>query len=136
MPADLPIPIAIPEMRAALSRMYIELTLAFYATIFPLGEVPTETDANLTLVGVAVLLGHAEGRPMTARRIEALLHMPHSTTLRRLGELVERGIVKRIGTKYFLDPVRSKEVPHLDTFELILSKGFSVLGIHLSEMDK
>jgi hypothetical protein len=136
MSTSIQIPLAISEGRKALARMFIELTLAFHATIYPLGEEPDDLDADLALVGVAVMLGHAEGRAMTGSEIEALLHMPHSTTLRRLRILMERGLIKRIGDRYYLEPERAKHVPHRDRFELILSKAFTVLGPILSEMDK
>ena len=133
--AELPIPLAIAEGRRALAQMYIELTLAFYATIFPLGEVPDETDANLSVVAVAVMLGHAEARPMTSSCIAARLKMPRSSVLRRLDVLIKHGLIKRIEDKYYLEPGRARQVPHRDSFELILSRGFAALGPILSEMD-
>jgi hypothetical protein len=77
MPAALPIPLALSAERRALARMFIELTLAFHATIFSLDQTPPcEPDANLALVAVAVMLGHAEGYPMTASQIASYVHMP------------------------------------------------------------
>jgi hypothetical protein len=133
MSADnIPSPIAVAAARAALARMYIELAVAFHTSTFPLGQEPDEMDANLVLVAVAVMLGHAEGNPMTARCIENLLHMPHSTTARRLDALVERGIIaKRADNRYVLDPDRAERVPYLDAFNLILSRGYAVIGPHL-----
>lgn len=134
-PEALPIPLAIAEGRRALSQMYIDLTLAFYATIFPLDQLPDETDANLSLVAVAVMLGHAEARPMTSSCIAARLKMPRSSVLRRLDLLIKHGLIRRIKDKYYLEPERAKKVPHRDSFELILSRGFAALGPILSEMD-
>lgn len=136
MPADTtPIPIAIPDSRAALARMYIDLTLAFHATTFPLNQSPTETDANLALVAVAVMLGHAEGRPMTATCVAASLHMPRSSVLARLNVLMTNGLIRRVKGRYYLTPDRALLVPHRDTFELILAQAFTILGPHLSESD-
>jgi hypothetical protein len=135
MPADLLIPLAIPEERRALARMYVDLTLAFHATIFPLDQEPTETDANLTLVAVAVMLGHAEGHPMTSSEIASCVHMPRSSVLTRLNVLIAHGLIQRLGDKYYLEPTRAAEVPHKDNFELILSKGFAALGPILSKTD-
>ena len=138
MSADTPTPVvAVAAARAALARMFIELARAFHTSTFPLDQEPTEIDADLVLVAVAVLLGHSEGNPMTARCIENLLHMPHSTTLSRLNALVGRGIiVKRANNRYLLDPDRAARVPYLDAFNLILSRAFAVLGPHLDLMSK
>lgn len=136
MPTALPIPIAIPEGRAALARMYIDLTLAFHASIYPPGQAPSEHDCHLTLVAVAVMLGHAEGHPMSASEIARLVQMPPSTVLKRLNTLIKHGVILRIEDKYYLEPDRASRVPHLDRFELILSKAFAVLGPILSDSDK
>ena len=135
MPVELPIPLAMPEERCALARMYIELTLAFHAITFPPDQTPTETDANLALVAVAVMLGHAEGHPMTSSEIASCVHMPRSSVLTRLNVLIAHGLIQRIGDRYYLEAVHAEEVPHLDRFELILSKGFAVLGPYLSKTD-
>lgn len=136
-PITLPIPIVIPEGRAALARMYIDLTLAFHASIYPLGQVPNEHDCHLTLVAVAVMLGHAEGHPMNASEIARLVQMPASTVLKRLNALIKHGTIQRIEDKYYLEPDRALHVPHLDQFELILSKAFAVIGpLLLSESAK
>ncbi|WP_375791148.1 hypothetical protein ACE102_07295 [Bradyrhizobium sp. vgs-9] len=134
-PSALPIAIAIPAERRALARMFIELTLAFHATIFPIDDPPTEVDANLALVAVAVMLGHADGLPMTASQLAAFVQMPRTSVLRRLDVLIRHGMILRINDKYYLEPIRAAAVPHRDTFELILSKGFAVLGPYLSKMD-
>lgn len=131
----LPTPLAIPAERAALARMFIELAIAFHATAFPLEQPPREIDANLALVAVAAMLGHAEGRPMTAREIAATLHMPRTTVLRRLQTLTERGLIQAVDGRYGLAPDRAARVPHRDKFDLILSRAFAVLGPYLSKMD-
>jgi hypothetical protein len=125
----------LPAERLALARMFIDLTLAFHGTIFPLNQTPTELDANLAIVAVAVMLGHANGCPTTASRLAAMLRMPRTSTLRRLNTLVEHGLIQRIEDKYYLEPIRAKRVPHRDKFDLILSRGFAVLGPYLSKMD-
>jgi DNA-binding transcriptional ArsR family regulator len=126
---------ALPETRAALARMYVELTKAFHATIFPLDQKPSELDANLTAVVVTVMMGQAEGRPMTASEVASELNMPPRSVQRRLDVLVAHGIIQRIERKYYLDPVRAAKVPHRDHFEFILSKAFAVIGAHLSKTD-
>jgi DNA-binding GntR family transcriptional regulator len=126
-------PVAIPEVRVALARMFVELTAAFHATIFPLGETPGELDANLAVVAVKVMLAHAAGHPMTATELAASLHMPRTSILRRLNVLIAHGLIQRIADRYYLDPVRAREVPHRDRFELILARAFAVIGPYLTE---
>jgi hypothetical protein len=133
--SSLAIPIAIPEQRLALARMHVELTLAFHATTVALGQEPAETDANLALVAVAVMLGHADGHPMTSSEIASCVHMPRSSVLTRLNVLIAQGLIQRLDDKYYLEPERAASVPHKDDFEFILSKGFAVLGPYLSKTD-
>jgi IclR-like helix-turn-helix domain-containing protein len=125
-------PIAHPEARRALARMYIDLTLAFHATI---SEANGKPDCDLIFVAVAVMLGHAEGRPMTVSGIARLVRMPHSTVLKRLTTLIASGLVERIDDNYYIEPFHATTVPHLDRFKLILSRAFAALGPLLTEMD-
>ena len=116
--------------------MFIELTLAFHATVFPLDQTPSEEpDPNLALVAVAVMLGHSEGHPMNATQIASCLQMPRSSVVARLNVLLAHGLIQRIKRKYYLEPARAKGVPHRDRFELILSEAFAVLGPYLSKSD-
>jgi hypothetical protein len=131
----MPIPIALPAERSALARMFIELNFAFHTTVFPLDQTPSDPDANLALVAVAVMLGHSEGHPMTASQLASYLQMPRTSVLRRLDALLALGLIQRIRGKYYLEPARAKGVPHREKFDLILSKGFAVLGPYLSKMD-
>ena len=134
MSADLPIPFVLPEIRRAIASMFIDLTLAFDSIIFSHDqEPPSAPDADLALVAAAVSLGHAEGRPMIASEIADRLHMPPSSTQRRLDTLVELGVIQRIKLKYYVETVRAANVPD-DSVKLVLSKAFAVLGPHLSKL--
>jgi len=128
--------LAIPEGRRALARMYLDLTLAFDASTYSPGHPTHDTNANQTLVAVAVMLGHAEGRAMTAQELATALNMPRTSVLRRLDALIERGFIERIDDRYYLSRKRAPKVPNLDTFELILVKAFKALDPILSRMDK
>lgn len=135
MKHDQPIPIAFAEARRALCDMFIDLSLQFHATTVPLDQEPGEIDANLTLVNVCVMLGHAAGKPMNASQIATRLRMPRTTVMRRLAMLEERGAIKKVKTRYFLEPYRAQHVPMRNTFELILWRGYEVLAPVLSKMD-
>jgi DNA-binding MarR family transcriptional regulator len=85
--------------------MFIDLALAFDATIPRKGqEAP---DANLSLVAVAVMLGHAKGSPMTALQIASRINAPRGSVSRRLDVLVARGLIQKLKGKYYLEPVRA-----------------------------
>lgn len=118
-------PLAIPNERRALSRMYIELTTAFFETT---GQPTSKLDANVALCAVAVMLGHADGHPMNKSEIAHLLHMPRQSVARRLDGLVNSGLIQRVEGRYFLEPHRATTVPRLDSFTLILARAFDVLG--------
>ena len=128
------IPLRLASARRALAEMYIDLSLAFHATTVPLGDTPPEIDANLALVAVAAMLGHAENHAMNASEIAARLTMPRTSAQRRLDVLVASGLLKRIDGRYYLEPHRAKRVPNFDRFTLILSKGFAVIGPLLSDL--
>lgn len=133
---DILIPLAIPEGRRALAEMFIDLALAFHATTAMPDQAPGEIDANQVLVAVAVMLGHAQAHAMNASEIAARLTMPRTSVLRRLDTLVEGGLIKRVESRYYLEPNRARRAPNRDRFELILSKGFAVLGPLLSKLDR
>jgi biotin operon repressor len=126
---------AIPEVRGAVARLHLELTVAFHRTLFPLNQTPRKLDANLTAVAVAVMLAHADGHPMTEAELVASLPMSRSSIQRRLLALIKLGIIKRVVDRYYLDPTRARDVPYRDQFELILSKAFAVIGPHLAKTD-
>lgn len=123
------------KARQALCELFVDLCLAFHGTTVPLGEKAGETDANLALVGVTVMLGHAEGAPMTATQISKRLQMPRTTVLRRLEILIDRNVLQRIGGQYFVETSRAESVAYRDTFTAILSKAFITLGPRLSKTD-
>jgi len=138
LPAVLPIPLAIPKKRLALARMYIDLTSAFHASVFPPDQTPVEIDANLVLVAVAVMLGHAGGHPMTSsgncilRANAPLVCRPqarrtdrarHDSTHRRqvLSGTEARGPVCPIstGSSWFCRRVSPSRCPSVQTGHLI-----------------
>lgn len=126
----------IPDGRAALARMFIELELAFDVSTYPPGKRVGKPNPERTRIAVAVMLGHAEGHPMNASELATLLKMPRTSVLRRLKPLIARGLIKRSGDRYVLTARHARRAPNLDKFELILSKAFKVLGPLLSKSDR
>src|SRR5438046_866123 len=65
------------------------------------GSVTGEIE-NLLISGI-VLLGEVEGRTRTASDIARMLNIPRATAIRKLGDLVERGVIFRRGTHYLMN---------------------------------
>lgn len=131
----MPIPLSLSNERRALAEMYIDLTLAFNATTVPLRRKPPEIDANLVLVAVAVLEGHAEAKARNATDVGRRLGVPRTSALRRLDALVKIGLIKKVRHRYYLEPHRAAHIPHLDRFLRIFAKSFKAIGPLLSDMD-
>jgi DNA-binding IclR family transcriptional regulator len=81
--------------RLIIARMLVEIAQS-YRTI-------TDLDFRGLLVGAAVGMGHLEGRPLNASKIAHVLQLPRTTVLRKLGELIERGAVRKCGAAYCLN---------------------------------
>jgi hypothetical protein len=114
--------------------MFIELNLAFHASISPLDEAPHEPDCDLTLVSVAVMLGHAEGHPMTATEISERIHMPRSSVLTRRADGARPDPAPRGPVLSRTESRRGGAAPR--PVHLILAKAFAVYGPCLSKMDE
>lgn len=129
-----PITLAISGQRRALAQMYLDLTLAFNATLYAPGSQPSEIDANLALVAIAVMLGHAEGHAMNASQLASRLQMPRAKVLGRLQILLQIGLIERINGRYYLEPRRAASVPSRARFVEILTKAFAIIGPGLSKI--
>ncbi len=126
-------PLALAAERAALMRMYIELTVVIRDSIWYPNEAPESgTDANLAVVAVAVFFGHSIGAAMNQSNIADLTGMPRSTVINRLNLLVEHGIIERRDDgKYYIEASRAVGVPFQKQFTEVLARGFAVLGPYL-----
>jgi hypothetical protein len=87
--------------RSILWRMLVELSRSYHLTHFP-GE-SFEANVGMLLVWMTVGLGHVEGKPMNATKIAETMNMPRATAIRKLKELVQRGILLRMGQIYILN---------------------------------
>lgn len=110
--------------RAALMTMIIELICATHDAIDP----DLDLNADLCLVWIAVMLGHAEGRAMTPTEIADRLCMPQASASRRLRWLLDKGAIVNIRGHYYLQPDRAANVPMLQRVTEILQRAFAVLG--------
>ena len=93
--------------RLALAKAYIALTRVMVDSVF--GKKPA--DHSLLLVGSAIMVGHAENKPMSATKIAQYIGLPRSTVIRKLDRFVKAGVIARHGNVYLM----SKERAHNQT---------------------
>ena len=89
--------------RLALAKTYISLTRMMVDSVF--GKEPA--DHSLLLIGSAIMVGHAENRPMNAKKISHYVDLPRSTVIRKLNEFTRSGVVARHGNVYLLSEERA-----------------------------
>ena len=89
--------------RLALAKAYVALTRVMVDSVF--GDKPA--DHSLLLIGSAVMVGHAENRPMNATKIAQYIGLPRSTVIRKLNEFLRAGVIARHGNVYLLSEERA-----------------------------
>lgn len=93
------------DERLRICRLMIAMAKMINADIFgPGSNFGAELDT--IYIACAVLVGHAERRPMTANKIALFLGMPRTTVLRKLRRLLKLDIVVEKERKYFVSPQR------------------------------
>jgi hypothetical protein len=90
--------------RMAVGKAYIDLTRRFRQSFHQAtkGVYEERVDCELFLVVSAVVVGHAEDKPMSATKIAHYLELPRTTVLRKLEQLVISGAFERHGNSYML----------------------------------
>ena len=89
--------------RLALAKAYIALTHVMVDFVF--GEKPA--DHSLLLIGSAIMVGHAENKPMSATKITQYIGLPRSTVIRKLNQFLRDGVIARHGNVYLLSKERA-----------------------------
>jgi len=89
--------------RLALATAYIALTRVMVDSVF--GKKPA--DHSLLLIGSAIMVGHAEDKPMNATKIAQYIGLPRSTVIRKLNQFLEAGVIARKGNVYLLSMERA-----------------------------
>ena len=95
-------PITLARERLIIARLVLAIMRARAKQIYP--ELSVSASYELQMVATAVFIGHASRRPMGATDISRYIEMPRATVLRRLAELIRRGIVVRKGRHYCIVP--------------------------------
>jgi Crp-like helix-turn-helix domain len=62
---------------------------------------------SLLLIGCAIMVGHAEGRPMNTTKIAHYIGLPRTTVIRKLNEFLRSGVIARYGNVYLLSEERA-----------------------------
>lgn len=96
-------PIVHRSERLALANTYIALTRVMVDSVF--GKKPA--DHSLLLIGSAIMVGHAEDKPMSATKIAQYIGLPRSTVVRKLNEFLRSGVITRQGNVYLLSEERA-----------------------------
>ena len=86
-----------------MAKAYIALTGVMVDSVF--GNKPA--DHSLLLIGFAIMVGHAENRPMNATKIANYVGLPRSTVIRKLNEFLRVGAIARQGNVYLLSEERA-----------------------------
>jgi hypothetical protein len=84
--------------RAALGRMFIDLACDMRGALTEAGDM---ADYDMMLVGLAVVVGHAEGSPLNAVSVAHWLKLPRETVRRKLKRLAQLHIIERHGRVYW-----------------------------------
>jgi len=110
IPTTTPVPagsgsVLAPE-RYAIVKTFVSLAVELGAFASE-PEIHAINDATLLIVYGAVLIGHAEGRPMNASKLSHYLGVPRTTVLRKLDELIAKNMVERRENFYFVSEHRA-----------------------------
>ena len=89
------------RQRLVLIRFMIDTMRTLHGAYAPIQE-PFGTRLETFFVGFCVALGDIEGKPFSASKIAAYLHMPRTTVMRRLKRLENWDIVYRHGRRYYV----------------------------------
>jgi hypothetical protein len=103
--------------RLALAKAYLALTRVMADSVF--GN--KSADHSLLLIGAAIMVGHAENRPLNATKIAHYIGQPRSTVIRKLNEFLRLGVIARHGN------CCRKNVPEIEPSTSTKRCGFFVL---------
>lgn len=97
--------------RHVIAKLFIDLTNEMRKSLVSEKIPKRDTSVGTLLqVGAAIVVGHAEGRPMTVTKIAHYVDLPRSTVQRKLEQLLALGIIVRRGNAYFISQSRASDV--------------------------
>ena len=121
------------QQRLVMIRFMIDSMRALHGAYAPTDE-PFGTRLETFFVGFCVLLGDIEGKPFSATKIAAYLHMPRTTVLRRLKRLESWDIVYRQGNLYHIRETSLNSLMGMRSY-LLLRRMFGKVGEELNALD-
>ena len=121
------------QQRLVMIRFMIDSMRALHGAYAPTDE-PFGTRLETFFVGFCVLLGDIEGKPFSATKIAAYLHMPRTTVLRRLKRLESWDIVYRQGNLYHIRETSLNSLMGMRSY-LLLRRMFCKVGEELNALD-
>lgn len=106
--------IKIPQRdeRLAVCRLMVSMAKTVHASIY---GANANFGANIdgVFIACAVLIGHAEQRPMTTNKLALFLGMKRQTVQRKLDVLVEMDVLARKGRLYYVSRNRLQNDGHV-----------------------
>lgn len=94
-------PIIHARERLVIAQLVIAISRAFARSYYP--GTGLARSIELQLVAMAVFIGHAEDRPMSASAVARFVELPRPTVLRRLQALIKARYVVRKGRYYCMN---------------------------------
>jgi len=95
--------------RAIVAAAMLDVMRAFGAAYLGTARFGAHAD-EITLL-MAVFIGTAEARPMTAAKIAEYAGVPRPSAIRKLDRLAKRGVVEKIGRRYLLPASVANSAP-------------------------
>ena len=122
--------------RLAVAKAYVDLSLIMRESVFGAGHLEDGESRQLAnigthlLVACAVMVGHAERKPMNASKVAHYVRLPRTVVRRSLGSLVKRGVVERLNNHYVIAHERaaSQKVPRLPRYVRAIRKASRALN--------
>jgi IclR helix-turn-helix domain len=110
--------------RANERRVAVEAILDQFNALHDLWLTDFEKHEHLGSVRVAaaVLIGHTSRRPMTMQDIADYLHMPRTSVRGRLEVLLDTGVCRREGDRYFMNERRANSPLVMRKVALIVAR--------------
>ena len=121
------------QQRLVMIRFMIDSMRALHGAYAPTDE-PFGTRLETFFVGFCVLLGDIEGKPFSATKIAAYLHMPRTTVMRRLKRLESWDIIYRQGNLYHIQETSLNSLMGMRSY-LLLRRMFAKVGEELNALD-
>jgi len=114
----------------------LALTIMRTASLVYFNEQNFGSCAPEVLMCIGIFIGQLEGRPMSAMKLAQYIGMPRATVIRKLTELMSRGLVERYGRSAYLLPLQ--EVNRHDVFSAVtmLVREIQTASTELSKLDK